>query len=313
MSDRERRESQTMARLKIHHSLFSALSLWMMMTMMTAILDKHTQVNAFVGFQETITTKKMKLSRFFVGTKDDSYYYPQPKKVATTSLFVKPTKWDNIIDDEEDEEGYEFVEIPPDMTYVERNIKRAHENFLAIRKAGGKLLTNDVYVRDPNTDVFWYSGKVAKVSDVSIEDCISRQWPMIERHAMNLRPLELYPIRGRLEIWVAPGDSELEVAYNRPTLQMKKMIRPKDFFEYKRRIHNKLVGFQGEMYQEYNEEGFRTWRTEDGLPARPEINPGGGTRPPTDEEYDELMKKLRGKDVNKVYEEQERRKKEGTL
>jgi hypothetical protein len=76
------------------------------------------------------------------------------------------------------------------------------------------------------------------------------------------------------------------------------------------------LGFQGEVY-ERGEEGFRTWRyRSNGLPSRPEI-----TGPveeeeeeepmmPSDEQLEQLQKALEGKDINELYEEQERRRKE---
>ena len=229
------------------------------------------------------------------------------------SLAARPrSKWDDIVDeDEEEDDTKPIVPVPLDMVYTERNAKRQHENFLDIRNVGGKQVCNDVYVRNPVEDTFWYVGKVARVSDVSLEDCIARQWSMIESHACNLRPIELYPHRGgsKLQVWTAPGDSELDVAYNRPNIQMKQH-HPKALTS--RDIRNSCVGFQGEIYQQ-GEQGFRTWRTDEGLPARPEINPGGETRPPTDEEYQQIQKELQGHDLNAVYEEQERRKKEGSL
>ena len=217
------------------------------------------------------------------------------------------SKWDQIDDEEGDDNDRLAIPVPPDMTYEPRNAKRQHEYFLDIRGVGGKDLTNDVYARVPGEDVFWYVGKVARISDVPLEDCIARQWNMIESHATNLRPIELYAHRGKLEIWTAPGDSELDVAYNRPHIQMVKHT-PRAMTS--RDLKNNFVGFQGEIYQQ-GEEGFRTWRTEQGLPARPEINPGGETRPPTDEEYAQIQKELQGKDITKIYEEQDRLKNRG--
>jgi hypothetical protein len=217
---------------------------------------------------------------------------------TTTRIF---SKWDNLVDEDDE------PPLSPDMRYVPRNIMRQHENFLNIRQAGGKELTNDVYVREPGSRIFWFSGKVARVSDVSLEDAVARQWPLIEQHAANLRPIELYAHHGVLEIWTAPGDSELEVAYNRPTIQFLKQSR-----EGGTGVKNILVGFQGEMYQP-GEEGFRTFRTEDGRPAKPEIQqpeiqePGDETRAPTDEEMAELENKLEGQDLNALYEEQQQR------
>ena len=213
---------------------------------------------------------------------------------------------DDYDDDDDDDQIYaQYTQAAPDMSYEPRNLKRQHETFVDIRQVGGKDVTNDVYVRVPSQDVFWYSGKVAKVSDVTLEECVGRQWAMIERHACNLRPIELYPHRGTLEIWTAPGDSELDVAYNRPSVQMVKMTKPTEIIT-NRQVSNNKIGFQGEVYHD-GEQGFRTWRTDDGLPARPEINPGGETRPPTDEEYAKIQQELAGKDINALYEEQQKR------
>lgn len=223
----------------------------------------------------------------------------------TTRCYMgSSSKWDNLVDEDEDEPP--SVSSSPDMKYVPRNVMRQNEHFLAIRETGGKELTNDVYVREPGSAIFWFSGKVARVSDVSLEDAVARQWPLIEQHAANLRPIELYPHRGILELWTAPGDSELEVAYNRPSIVFTKMSR-----EGNKGIKNTMVGFQGEMY-EPGEEGFRAWRTEDGRAAKPEIQSGGGgdddtTRAPTDEEMAEFEKNLEGQDLNALYEEQQRR------
>jgi hypothetical protein len=239
-------------------------------------------------------------------------FFLQETPSTTTSRYARPSsKWDNILEDDFDHDNdmKPKVSVPSDMTYEPRNVKRQHETFLDIRNSGGKDVCNDVYVRNPLEDVFWYAGKVARVSGVSLEDCIARQWNVIETHATNLRPIELFPHRGRLEIWTAPGDSELDVAYHRPTLQMVKHT-PKAMSS--RDVKNNFVGFQGEVYQQ-GEEGFRTWRTEDGWPVRPEINPGEKMRPPTEEEYAQIQNELQGKDINDIYEEQERRKELGRL
>lgn len=89
-------------------------------------------------------------------------------------------------------------------------------------------------------------------------------------------------------------------------------------------IKTTLIGFHGEVY-ERGEEGFRTYRyTADGRPSRPEITASpmqqedilndAATdtmgRAPTDEEMERLQKAMEGKDINEVYEEQERRRKE---
>ncbi len=76
------------------------------------------------------------------------------------------------------------------MKYIPRNVARQHANFCDIREAGGVQMTNDVYVRDPNNpnnnknnNIFWFVGKVARVSDVTLAQCVARQYGLIEQHA----------------------------------------------------------------------------------------------------------------------------------
>ena len=195
--------------------------------------------------------------------------------------------------------------VSADMKYIPRNVLRQNQNFVDIREAGGAELTNDIYVRDPSNEIFWFSGKVARVSDISLEDCIARQYALIEQHAANLRPIELYAKRGVLEVWTAPGDSELEVAYNKPELVMQKMERQ---VEGAAKVNKNFVGFQGEMYDQ-GDDGFRTWRTNDGKAAKPEVNPG--QNPGQDQEMatqadmDQLLKAMDGMDINELYKSQE--------
>ena len=53
--------------------------------------------------------------------------------------------------------------------YIPRNVVRQNQNFVAIREVGGPSMTNDVYAREPNSSVFWFCGKVARVSGTSQE------------------------------------------------------------------------------------------------------------------------------------------------
>ncbi len=70
-----------------------------------------------------------------------------------------------LIDEDEDENlQFNGPPIPRDMQYNLFNIKRQRENFESIKAVSGKELINDVYARDSDTDVYWYVGKVARVS-----------------------------------------------------------------------------------------------------------------------------------------------------
>lgn len=264
----------------------------------------------------------------------------------TFLLFAaKKSKWDDLRDDEDDDDDFNSnnenianVNIPYDMKYNKRNCDRSNKNFLAIKAANGP--TNDLYCRritdeeisnastnshQFDQDVFWYMGKVARVSDITIEQCIHRQWYLLLHHAGYLRPLELYTAMktNRLELWVAPGDTEIPVAYNNPSIVFTKVETPANDTDtdIHKVIKNSFVGFQGEVYSP-GEEGFRTLRKWDGTPAKPEIQQSQQEeeteedenldefRMPTDEEMQKIFKELEGKDINEVYEEQERRKQE---
>lgn len=233
-----------------------------------------------------------------------------PRNIApsrpTSSL--PASKWDNLVDEDDDDDGgLDFGEElpgPRDMRYIEFNIGRQNRNFVDIRTAGGPEMTLDVYSRKPGDDVFWFTGKVARVSDVTPEQAVARQWSLIETHAARLRPIELYPSRGKLELWTCSGDSEMDVAYNRPTVQFVQMKRPEECVEGLDAIKPGFVGFQGEIY-EGGEGGFRTWRNDDGTPAKPEIidtPEKGEKRAPTDAEMEDIQELLKGKDLNEFFD-----------
>ena len=238
---------------------------------------------------------------------------PSAASPLTLPLRFANKDWDKILADDDDDDTAIDNGPPaaPDMQYNERNVMRQNQHFVAIREAAGKELTADVYCREPKKEAFWFIGKVARVSDVTVEQAVGRQWSLIETHAANLRPLELFAARGSLELWTAPGDSELEVAYNNAELVFQRMERDVDGAA---KVKNILIGFQGEMY-EAGEQGFRTWRLDDGSAARPEVQapPEEETaskeeiRPPTAEEMEQLQKSMEGKDINDFYEEQQRR------
>ena len=243
---------------------------------------------------------------------------PQARCHDQHIIVYQSRDWIDEVRDDELLESPDGPPVKPDMKYIPRNVMRQNENFVAIRQAGGKELTNDVYVREPNSQVFWFVGKIARVSDVSPVQALRRQWNMVETHAANLRPIELFPGRGMLELWLAPGDSEMEVAYNRPHVKFEKINRQMedDNGVSVDKIKSNFIGFQGEMYQG-GEQGFRTWRNDDGSPAKPEISTPDPTtvqgegqeqlRAPSESEMVDIQKMLENKDINQVYNEQQRR------
>jgi hypothetical protein len=102
------------------------------------------------------------------------------------------------------------------MAYIEKNIQRQMNTYLAIRESGASVddCVRDVYARAAPQTTCWYIGKVAFTSgtDVTEQQAITRQLNLIEEHATRLRPVELGRAFGRIEIYTAPGDSEMLVA-----------------------------------------------------------------------------------------------------
>jgi hypothetical protein len=258
------------------------LSLWLcVFILQTTQLDAFHAAAFTTATSDNTTTKRSFLfvvSRTTV-TRPPSYSINECTRTITTSTRRQPVSQHALysVNDhkssssQEDDIEDNIIMIPKDMKYNEYNLMRQNKHFLAIRAVGGSEMTNDIYARDPDTDVFWFVGKVARISDVSVEKAVARQYPLIEEHSARLRPLELFDKKGRLELWAAPGDSELDVAYNRPHVMFVKMARAHEIKGVVvEDVRNVEVGFQGEIY-EGGEEGFRTQRRQDGSPLKPEI------------------------------------------
>lgn len=272
--------------------MYRNLSLWPAVTAVVWLL-LQTRIFAFQALLATRSANNAHCCSTRTGKASN-----QNSVHATKIVLQQSRDWIDEVEYVEDDEQDEGTPVPPDMKYLPRNAMRQLQHFVAIRQAGGKELTNDVYIREPNSDEFWFVGKVARVSDVTVEQAISRQWPLIESHGSNLRPIELFPARGSLEIWCAPGDSEMEVAYNDPDLVFTKMKRE---VEGASDIKNALVGFQGENY-EGGEEGFRTWRDEEGRATRlPVQSPNQDELQTSDaEDMKKIEEMLEGQDLNEL-------------
>lgn len=145
------------------------------------------------------------------------------------------SKWDDLVDEDEDDEDENFDDpqavgsndrdVPRDMLYNEANIRRQADTYDQIESMGSGDLINDVYVRACGEGEWWLVGKVARISDVSPEQAIERQWPLIERHVWALR-LPVRPtsdLSTPFEVWYAPGDSEYDAARNDPKVPFAKL------------------------------------------------------------------------------------------
>lgn len=84
-----------------------------------------------------------------------------------TLMHARPkSKWDDLTDDEDDVDDTAACtisqNIPPDMTYTERNIRRQANTFDQLESIGGPI--HDVYARAPGEKEWWLVGKIARVS-----------------------------------------------------------------------------------------------------------------------------------------------------
>jgi hypothetical protein len=166
-----------------------------------------------------------------------------------------------------------------------KQLRQAALTFDRIRKEHGKEFSNDVYVRSPlnSTSTFWFVGKVAyepttidsvpKVEQNSVDAgmlaCIAQKRLILEYSMHHLRPQNMGgKYASALEIWLAPADSEMDVAQNkvtlRPVVGSARTTLPDNF-----KAHS--VGYNPEIYvgDEITQGGLRVLRDEEGKPIKP--------------------------------------------
>lgn len=158
-------------------------------------------------------------------------------------------------------------------------LRNAANTFDAIRKVYGKDGTSDLYMRSPlnNEELFWFVGKVCRRLDIGDQDfsgasvptemeaVISQKRLIIEYAKNQLRPQNFGgPYSKNLEIWIAPGDSEMDTVQNKMSL-VKVTGSQKDLSAT---FSVNDVGFNPEIYlsDEQRDGGLRVRRDEFGKP-----------------------------------------------
>jgi hypothetical protein len=165
-----------------------------------------------------------------------------------------------------------------------KQLRQAVLTFDRIRKMNGKVTSNDVYIRSPlnSTTTFWFVGKVAFEHDCgSLDDefyggvvaCLSQKRLILEYSMHHLRPQNLGgKFASTLELWLAPPDSEMDVAQNKVSLQ-RVMGSASDL---PTNFNVAFVGYNPEIYigDETTQGGLRVQRDEQGHPTKPsfEVN-----------------------------------------
>lgn len=155
-------------------------------------------------------------------------------------------------------------------------LRKAANAFDAIRKEHGKEACHDVYIRSPlhSPTTFWFVGKVAaQPGIVPTHACLAQKRVIFEYSQRELRPQNMGgSYASALELWFAPGDSEMDVVRNQVNLikvDGSASDLPDDF-------DANLVGYNPEIYvgEEVTKGGLRVERTEEGKPTKPvfEVN-----------------------------------------
>jgi len=142
--------------------------------------------------------------------------------------------------------------------------------FDRIRKEQGVAACQDVYVRSPlnSPTTFWYVGKVAFCDGSDgVAACLSQKRLILEYSRQHLRPNNLGgKYAATCELWLAPGDSEMDVVQNKVSLvpvRESASDLPGNFTV-------DTVGYNPEIYvgDELTKGGLRVERSEEGHPVK---------------------------------------------
>jgi len=157
----------------------------------------------------------------------------------------------------------------------EKPLRQAANTFDAIRKKHGKESCHDVYCYSPLNDkeTFWYVGKIAvrpNTAATAQQAALSQKRLIFEYSKRELRPQNLGgKYSEALELWLAPGDSEMDAVQNKVSLT-KVEGTTKDLLPD---FSVKDVGYNPEIYvgDEIEKGGLRIKRNpETGEPTKPE-------------------------------------------
>jgi hypothetical protein len=160
-------------------------------------------------------------------------------------------------------------------------LRIAANTFDALYKKYDKEGTSDLYVRSPLNDpeLCWYVGKVVRRLDIDdpdmqgttlpteMEAVLSQKRLILEYAKNQLRPQNFGgPYSKALEVWVAPGNSEMDVVQNKISL-VKVAGSTSDLSEG---FSVNDVGFNPEIYigDEQKDGGLRVKRDENGDPVK---------------------------------------------
>lgn len=167
---------------------------------------------------------------------------------------------------------------------VRQRLARAARNYDEIRKVHGVSNSRDVYVRSPKNSptTYWFVGKVGFVEPMTPSAACLLQKRIILEYAASLRPQNMGgPIYSKeLEIWLAPGDSEMDVVRNLVNLEPVRGSAADVVLSNSNNNNDDnnssvnvdaLMGYNPEIYvgDEVTQGGLRVQRDEHGRPIKP--------------------------------------------
>ena len=154
-------------------------------------------------------------------------------------------------------------------------LRKATNNYDRLKQEADENLDycRDLYVRSPlnNEKLFWFVGKLIcdPKSELTLQQVALAQKRLILDYAkLKLRPNNFGgKYAGTLELWLAPGDSEMETVQNKVSLERvtgSSADLPPDF-------DRDSMGYNPEIYvgEEIEKGGLRVERDENGKPTKP--------------------------------------------
>ena len=160
-------------------------------------------------------------------------------------------------------------------------LRIAANTFDAIYSDFGVASVNDLYVRSMNNDAstFWYVGKAARrLDDIkgrtapTAQEAVLSQKRLILEYAKTLRPQNLGGRFGKdLEIWIAPGNSEMDTVQNKVKLEK---VGGSTIGDIRDGVSVDDIGYNPEIYvgDEIKDGGLRVKRDEEGRPLKAEFD-----------------------------------------
>lgn len=236
------------------------------------------QIALLVGYFLISATEAFKISipcRVFGGTiqlySSSPQYFPPPSSKGFASN--SPTKAANNNTRKRTISGH--------AGSATKALRDAANTFDQLRSVYGKDCVTDLYVRSPLNDaaLYWFVGKVARrlddknrkgsVAPTALDAVLSQKRIILEWAKLHLRPQNFGGSYSKnLEIWMAPGDSEMDVVQNKVVLTHALGSATQDISQG---FHISDVGFNPEIYvgEEITQGGLRVKRDEQGQPLRP--------------------------------------------